>query len=160
MVATGPRATSVAIRAHNLTLLDLVEDPLPVVALQGVTDRECLVSQMVELKHDGVIFTAIAARMRFEVLDQVPGSLTGDTLAQLTGLRDISLTVGAIVLAFVVGTTGPAIVVVLPLASTPPVEICDRKQDLAPPAAAQNLFDLAFPHTNTCSHSCRTESRQ
>jgi hypothetical protein len=62
--ASSPRgAATVAVRAHHLALLHLVEDVIPPPAREGGADRERLVAQVVELEHDRVSFAAIDARV-------------------------------------------------------------------------------------------------
>jgi hypothetical protein len=60
-----------AVRAHDLALLDLLEDALPIPVRQRVADVEGLVVRIhvIELENDRVVFSAIHARMAGEVLE-------------------------------------------------------------------------------------------
>jgi hypothetical protein len=49
--------------AHDIALLDLVENALPVSIGEGASDVELLVSEMVELQDDRISLTAVGARM-------------------------------------------------------------------------------------------------
>jgi hypothetical protein len=68
-------ASSVAIAAHDLAFLYLLEDALPVSVRQSTADIEFLIGQVVELEDDWVGFAAVDARMAGEELDQVLGAL-------------------------------------------------------------------------------------
>ena len=58
-----------AVRAHDLALLNLREDAFPVPVWQGPTDAEGLGVriQVVELEHHGIVLSAVHARMAGEV---------------------------------------------------------------------------------------------
>jgi hypothetical protein len=62
---------TVAVRADHLALRDLVEDALPVPIAKGVPDIKGLLAEVVEVEDDGVVFSAVDARMVLEELDQV-----------------------------------------------------------------------------------------
>jgi len=70
---TGPARSpaTVAVRADHLALRDLVEDALPVPIGKGVPDIKGLLAEVVEVEDDGVVFSAVDARMVLEELDQV-----------------------------------------------------------------------------------------
>ena len=57
------------VRADHLALLDLFKDALPASLREAPAYLEQLVTQMIELKHDWIVLTAVHARMRREVLD-------------------------------------------------------------------------------------------
>lgn len=97
MVATGAGTSAMAVRAYDLAFLDLIENPLPAIALQRVSDRERLVAQVVEVEHDGIVLAVVRARVIGEVLDQVLGPLTSNSLAVGTRSSDVPLAIGAVV---------------------------------------------------------------
>jgi hypothetical protein len=69
-----------AVCAHHLAFSDLVEDALPVAFRDPLTDIERLLAEMIKLEDDRIAFAAVHAGIRFEVLDQVAGSLKPDLL--------------------------------------------------------------------------------
>jgi hypothetical protein len=58
------------VRADDLALLDLLQHVFPPTCVDGLTDVELLVAQVVELEDDGIRLSALDARVEFEVIDQ------------------------------------------------------------------------------------------
>jgi hypothetical protein len=103
----------VTVCAHDLALVDLVEDALPVAVRQGLADVERLVAEVVELENHRVALAAVDAWVALEVGDQVRRPLKCQPLFSDTGLIDVPAPIGEIVLVVVLDAAGTAEVVAL-----------------------------------------------
>jgi hypothetical protein len=65
------------VRAHHLTLLDLLEDagPGPIRQRLADTERLRLGIEVIELEHDGILFSEVRAGMAGEEFEQVSSPL-------------------------------------------------------------------------------------
>jgi hypothetical protein len=115
---------------------DLAEYGLPVAIAQAYRDIEVLGPKMVELEDERVGLTAVNARSLAEELDEIGGALCDERLFSANCVRDVSLAVRCIMLLFVGGSAGSAVVVPLPTCLTSPGEARDRHE--LPAAAAQS----------------------
>lgn len=66
---------------NDVALVDLGEDGGPAVIAQALRDAEALVVEMVELEHEWICLAAVRAGSRAEELNQVFGSLAGNSPA-------------------------------------------------------------------------------
>ena len=131
-------SSSVTVCTNHVALGDLVEHSLPAVVSQALGDAKELVAvPMVELEHDGVRFPAIDAGVGSEVLHETFGALDRQGLLAGERLREISPAVGRVVLSFVCGTAGEAVVVPLTQRLPAPCESVDRLELPAAAAAAK-----------------------
>jgi hypothetical protein len=64
-----------AVRAYHVALGDLRKDRLPASVGERLTDLERLVAVMIEIQHHRVRLSAIATRVRFEVVEKPGGAL-------------------------------------------------------------------------------------
>ena len=134
MAASDPRSLAMAIRADDLALFDLLEDPLPAVALQGMADREGLVSEVIEFEDHRIALATVDAGVGIEVLDQELSPLAGHALAVRIRARDVARPVRAVVIGAVARAAGSADAVSLEAGLTPR-ELIGCLQLFAPMAA-------------------------
>jgi hypothetical protein len=107
------RSTTMAVRAHHIASVDLVENGLPVVTADPDRDAEALASYVVELEHQRVGLSAVEAWPLAEELDQI-GHPLGNQHAFFDATRSRhTVAVGRVVLWFVLGSTRAAVVVAL-----------------------------------------------
>ena len=66
---------------NHVALVDLGEDGGPAVIAQALRDTEALVTEVIELEYKWICLAAVRAGPRAEKLDQVFGSLAGDSPA-------------------------------------------------------------------------------
>jgi hypothetical protein len=137
-----------AVRAHDLALLDLLEDALPVPVRQRVADVEGLVVRIhvIELEGDGIVFSTIRAGMAGEVLEQVGGAPQPESLLPGERLIDIALFVRQIVLPVIGGSAWPAHVVELQSPLPSPSELGTRLALTAPTTSPK---DIPLSHDRT-----------
>jgi hypothetical protein len=111
-----------AVRADDFAFRDLVEDvsPAPIRKRLGYVER--LVAEMVELEDDRVMLTAVDARVRAKVLEEILGALERERLLPRARLVDVALPVRQVVLPVVLRSARLAKVVALPDLLPPPVE--------------------------------------
>ena len=64
-------AATMAVRADDLALLNLLEDALPAALVERLADLELLVTKVVELEYDRIVLAAVDAWVRAEVLDEL-----------------------------------------------------------------------------------------
>jgi len=134
--ATTGGSTTVTVCTNDLALVDLAEDRLPPVRPEGRRDFELLFCEVVELQHERVRFAAVSARTLAEKLDEEPHPFGDQGLFPAVCGRDVSLTVGEIVLAFVSRSARPAVRVPLASLAAVPVEL-QRRLELSTSGAAQ-----------------------
>jgi hypothetical protein len=94
-----------------------------------------------------VALTAVDARMRPEVLDEIFGALERKGSLAGLGLGHVARAVGSVVLSFVIRTAQDAVVVSLPSRLPAPRELLDRLELLAAAAAPQPLVLVVGRHT-------------
>jgi hypothetical protein len=104
---------SMTVCTNDVALGDLVEHDLPVAVAEAVGDVEALASEMVELEDQRIGLAAVDAGTLQEELDEIGGALGDDGLLAKQGLGDVALPVRGIVLVFVGGSAGAAVVVPL-----------------------------------------------
>jgi hypothetical protein len=90
-----------AVRADDLALRDLREDRRPRPVRERGTDVERLVAEVVELEHHGIGLTAVSARIRGEVLEQMGDAFPSERLLALTHLSDVPASIRDVVLVLV-----------------------------------------------------------
>jgi hypothetical protein len=110
----------VAVRADDLALLDFVENGLPASVMDFPTDIEELLAQVIELQDDGVVLSAVDARVGLEELDQIERALPEPFPLDDCSLVDVSLSVSQIVLPSIGRPAWPAHGVALDLALATP----------------------------------------
>jgi hypothetical protein len=149
----------VAIRADDLTALNLFEDALPSVTLESVSDRESLLADVVELEDDRVDLSTVPTGMLFKVGEKVLRPFARDLLAEPVGPRYVSLTVGAVMLGAVRGSAGAAKIVALgPIPA--PRELV-RRLLLSAPTALEDLRihgEHMFPPPADGTSPCKTKT--
>jgi hypothetical protein len=149
MSSAASGSTAMTVRADDLALRDLVENAPPVAVAKALTNREELLALVVELQHHGIRLPAVQTRVRAEVFDQVRGPFEREVLLPPSGILDVPLSIGDIVLVLVVRSARPAVVVALPQAFTAPVEFLDRSEPAAPAAPAHRSCFGSFAHDRT-----------
>jgi len=93
---------TVAVRADDFALCHLLEDALPAPVRELIPDVEALVAQMVQIEDDRIGLTAVAARVRGEVLEEEQRPLMAPApllrrrplLVELAVSRIVGLSVG------------------------------------------------------------------
>jgi hypothetical protein len=146
-----------AVGADHLALRDLVEDapPTPIWKRLGYVER--LVAEVVELEDHRILFTAVDARVGAKVVEEVLRPLKREGLLPASRLIHVALAVRQVVLV-VLRSAWAAQVVTLPELLPPPVEGIDRLH--RPASAAPSPITISrLLHTNTSSHTTRTETR-
>jgi hypothetical protein len=121
---------------NHVALCNLVEHVVPVAVPDAVRNPEFLVSQVVELKYDGIGLAAIYAWVIAKVGNEEDHSFLAQGSIPSCGGIDIALFVGPIVLLLVLGTTRPAIRIPLPSRPPMPGEVLGRFLRLAARASA------------------------
>ncbi len=79
--------------------------------------------EMVELEHERVGFATVDAGPRAEEFDEVGGALGDEGLFPAHRIRDVALAMRRIMLAFVGGSAGAAVVVPLSTRASTPGEV-------------------------------------
>ncbi|MGH2878078.1 MAG: hypothetical protein ACRDK4_00490 [Solirubrobacteraceae bacterium] len=126
-------APAMAVRAHDLALGDLIDDGVPGVRSQSCADVEALVPEVVELQDERVGLAAVDAGMVGKEVHEQTCAFSRDRSLSTIGVRDVSVTICAVVLAFVRSTAGLTVVIALAASLATPGEI---RRGLALAAAA------------------------
>jgi hypothetical protein len=131
----------VAVRAHDLALLDLGEDALPTPVGEIVPDLKRFLAQVIEFENDRVALPAVDAGVVPEVLEQVDRPLVG--LLAFTGPRlvDVPLSVSGVMLPLVCRPARAAHVVPLAPRLASPRKLLKRL-GLATPAAPSVRYEV------------------
>jgi hypothetical protein len=132
------------VRAHDVAVLDLVENPLPPVSLGAVSDVELLLAGVVELQDHRVRLAAIHAGVRRIELEQELGSFAAANALASDRLVDVPLPVLQVVLTTVLTTTRAAIRVVA-AAAILRSELREGFRDSTPAADPLSLHEHMFP---------------
>ena len=106
-------APAMTVCTNDVALGDLVEHGVPVAVAQAFGDVEALVSHVVELEHNRIGLAAVSARPLAEQRHEIGGSLRDERPFTADGVRYIALAVRRVVLAFVLRSAWPAVVVAL-----------------------------------------------
>jgi hypothetical protein len=122
---------AMAVRTDDLAFLDLIENALPVAVGQLSANVEALVSDVVELKDQWILFTAVNTRVRLEVPEQETHPLLCTSSLPLSLEVDVALPVGGVVLLSIGGSTGSAVRVDL---ATGHISASEVSSDLHPAA--------------------------
>ncbi len=108
---------------NDVAGVDLVENRLPATVAQTCGDIEVLVPEVIELEHEWVGLATVNAGPRAEALDEIGGALGDEGLFPAHRIRDVALAMRRIMLAFVGGSAGAAVVVPLPTRASTPGEV-------------------------------------
>jgi hypothetical protein len=121
----GPEggSSTMTVCTNDVARGDLVEDRLPVAVADAFGDVEALVSEVVELEHEWIRLAAVHARSLAEEVDEVGGTLRDDRSLVAEGVRYVALAMLRVMLAFVLRSASPAVVVALPARLPAPGEV-------------------------------------
>lgn len=115
-----------AIRAHDLALLNFSEYYIPWPVLKVLPDVETLVAQVVEIEDHGIGLAAVDARVTLEVFDQVRSAVDASLPVPNARSGDVPRPVRQVVLAHVFRGAAAAIAVAPTLQFVFPRELCLR----------------------------------
>lgn len=94
---------------HDFTFLDLRKNRSPGPVPYAPRNGETLVSQVIEIQHEDVVFTTVRARMPTEMLHDIGHALHDELSGPLGGLIDIALAIVDVVLTPVFGPARRAV---------------------------------------------------
>jgi hypothetical protein len=129
------------VRAYDFALLDLGEDFDPITQ-QPIREAERLVSQMVELQHHYVIFSAVNARMVSEIVDEEADPLVFNAHPSVTSIRDVAIAMLGVMLLLVRRAARSAVVIAQAPIDVPPGEVIDRFLFPASAAPTEHFFTV------------------
>jgi len=129
----------VTVCTNDVAFGDLVEHGLPAVVSEALGDAEVLLPGVIELEHQRIRLSAIGTRPLAEEGDQVRCPFCCDRALAAKRIGDVTLAVGGIVLALIVGPALAAVVVALASRSSAPGEVGLRLALFAAAASSGGL---------------------
>jgi hypothetical protein len=119
-------AAPVTVCTNHLALCHLVENGLPCPVSKARPNAKGFVSEVIELKHDRIVLSAIDTWMLAQISDQKLEAFRHDRFSPATGRGDVSPPVRRVVSLLVCGPAWAAIVVALAFGLAAPGEIFYR----------------------------------